>query len=358
MPDRLAPAPESQGVIAALISHLVGLLDHLGIPADPYLSAAGLSRDSLTDPGRWIPISVLQPMIHAGERYANDALVAIKLAGLVTPATFGVLGYLTQSCSNLREIFDASARYERLVSDIGTTSLLHRPGITLCCWDSKLTDPVAKRLVTEFLLGAWRRHVRLVRPHGSPTLLAVHFRHDAPEVPGAVAGFERFFGCPVRFSQTESALLIRTEAMTLPLLHADAQLHDTLEQLARARLSQRQSVPRLTEQVRTVLQSLLPHGTPSRERVATQLDMSSRTLHRKLQEEGSNYREILDELRMEYARALLRDDARTIAAVAIALGFMESQSFIRWFRAHEGQTPGEYRKEIAVPTGSASHLAG
>jgi AraC-like DNA-binding protein len=88
---------------------------------------------------------------------------------------------------------------------------------------------------------------------------------------------------------------------------------------------------------------LIKGEVPTRESLASQLGMSGRSLHRKLEEEGSGFREILDAVRSDMARELLQDNSLSVDDVAEKLGFQESQSFIRWFRRHAGTTPGDYR---------------
>ena len=86
--------------------------------------------------------------------------------------------------------------------------------------------------------------------------------------------------------------------------------------------------------------------TTSKERLAEELGMSSRTLQRKLNEEGAQYQEILDELRLEMATQFFSRKELSLDEIARKLGYLETRSFYRGFKQWTGKTVGEYRKGI------------
>jgi AraC-like DNA-binding protein len=93
--------------------------------------------------------------------------------------------------------------------------------------------------------------------------------------------------------------------------------------------------------------SLLSKGDPGIEAVAAELKMSARSLRRRLQDEGTNYRRTLDELRSALAKQQLRDEGRSVEEVAYALGFSDASAFHKAFRRWTGSSPAEYAKSGA-----------
>jgi len=85
-------------------------------------------------------------------------------------------------------------------------------------------------------------------------------------------------------------------------------------------------------------------GLPGLETAASRLAMSTRTLRRRLQEEGTTYQEVLDEVRCDLAKRYLAGDELAVGAVAFLLGFSEPSAFHRAFRRWMGQAPGDFRK--------------
>lgn len=338
-------APESPGggFAFTLGQHLLDLLAWHGLPTEPILAAAGLSMEELADHGGWVPASQGQKMLHAAVGISGDPFLFLSLSKNTFHAGYGVVGQLVQACPTLKEVIMAITRFEPLLSDIGISRLAHEPGRAVWGFECRLGDPVFVRHVVEFIIGCRYFFLLMVREKRSNIVRAVHFRHAPPPNPDDLKRYEDVFRCPVHFDQAETALILVPQALSLPLRQADASFKDVLEIHAQKKLEQHQAAPSFLAQARQQLRMLLLSGSASRERLATNLGISSRHLYRQLQREGSSYRDILDGLRLEIAQESLGDAGRTVNDVGRLLGFSEGQSFIRWFRQATGQTPGEYR---------------
>ena len=150
------------------------------------------------------------------------------------------------------------------------------------------------------------------------------------------------FECPVRFGALQASLsfdsswLDREPRLGDPLTHAEAvKLCDELMDQLRLRAG-------ISGKVREVLlvNPMLRIGLDS---VAKQLHMTERTLRRKLHDEETSFRKIIDELRMHVAIKYLRDTDLTIKEVADSLGFSEDASFRHAFRRWTQISPLEFR---------------
>lgn len=98
--------------------------------------------------------------------------------------------------------------------------------------------------------------------------------------------------------------------------------------------------------VRRLLIEILARGGATAKGVSRELGMSERTLHRRLSDEGSSFRSILDRVRRDVATTLLRDKAIAIAEIAFILGYSEPAAFSRSFRRWTGQTPLTVRRAL------------
>lgn len=338
------PGHVSPGISTLVVKQCLELAAARGVDVRRMLSESGFREEWLNQPGDWLSFLDTEPMLRRGLELMNDPLAGLHGTSHITLTTFGVMGFVAQTSSTLRDLIEASCRFERLISDVGTTSLRHEPGTALWQWECSIQDPVVARHATECILGCWLERMQLMRQRRPRSLLAVHFRHAIPDE-RLQAEYENFFGCPVHFCQAESALVLPPSLLAEPLSLADPELHRTLKQHAQQLLQARQAEHGIIEQTRNTLRHLLAEAqAPSREALAQRLGMSGRSLHRKLEEAGSSYRELLDALRLEKARDALGDRALSVEAVSQLLGFQESQSFIRWFKRLEGTTPGEFRQ--------------
>lgn len=192
------------------------------------------------------------------------------------------------------------------------------------------------------MLGCWRNTLLRLLPPASQVLLRVHLAHPAPAAQ-LIPEYERVFGCPVRFEQPESALVLPADVLDWPLTQPDTSLQQVLEQHARQLLQRNHDA--FADQARTQLTALIRRGQASREKLAAALNMSPRHLGRRLEEEGMSYRQLLNTLRQQLVEQFLLDEQQSVEAVAKQLGFTESQSFVRWFRKLTGTTPGRFRQQ-------------
>lgn len=104
----------------------------------------------------------------------------------------------------------------------------------------------------------------------------------------------------------------------------------------------------LTVSIRALVASYLPiGGAPTLEMMADALGMSQRTLKRRLAMEGASFSHLLDRVRFEYARGLLRDPGVTVREVAHRLGYSGPNNLVRAFHRIAGCTPGEWRQRAA-----------
>ncbi len=275
-----------------------------------------------------------------------DPLIGIRAGRELQFATFGVLGFIAQNCRTLGEAITFVLRFESLICNTSRFRLEHQPGLTLLQWTPHgLPDERLQRYFGEYLLSGLVHLMRqlLLPPHDP--VLAVHFPYAAPTDGALRASYQQWLGCPVYFQQAQSAIVLATADLDLPLRYSNPELRETLERHALQQLVQLDAQQQLADQVRTLLRSLLRHGGASRERVAAQLGITGRTLHRRLEQEGQSYQTLLDELRLELAQSHLLQTTATVEEVSQRLGFTETQSFIRWFRRQLGLAPGAYRRQ-------------
>jgi len=253
-----------------------------------------------------------------------------------------VLGYIAMNCATLGEAMSRIVPYEKLVGDMGVSRIEADGDQVKLIWNCRHETAEIRRHLVENVLASWLLYARWIADmQRSPR--EVWFEHALPQ--GAdIAEYQAVFGCPIRFEQACSALLVPMEYLTVPLRQADANLLRTLEEHALTLMASLDDDEPLPRRVKNALRLLLKDGLPRKERVAEKFHMTVRTLQRHLQQAGTSYQQILDELRQELAEHYLLRSELTIQDIANYLGFTESRSFHRSFKAWTGQTPGEYRE--------------
>nr|WP_315465485.1 AraC family transcriptional regulator [uncultured Rhodoferax sp.] len=169
------------------------------------------------------------------------------------------------------------------------------------------------------------------------------------EPPPHADAYEVLFPGPTRFQQAQAAIVFDASYLQLPLRRDEKSLQLMLQHALPLTVRQYRRDRLLVQQVRQLLRNQ-PQDTHSAEALATLLNVSPRTLHRQLKEEGATLQALKDEVRHSKASDLLLRSRRPIKQVAEAAGFLNEKSFIRAFKAWSGQTPAEFRRSATPGT--------
>ena len=160
---------------------------------------------------------------------------------------------------------------------------------------------------------------------------------------GAVLSIHDELGLPVKFGQPENSLSIRAADADRPLTGANRELLAVHEEVILRHLAHLESA-NLLERVRVAIVEELPSGRVTEEQVADALNMSRRTLHRRLREYSTTFRGMLGQVRQELARRYIREERYSVTEVAFSLGYADTSAFSRAFRGWFGISPTEARQ--------------
>jgi AraC-like DNA-binding protein len=184
-------------------------------------------------------------------------------------------------------------------------------------------------------------------------VLDVTFRYPEPADRGP---YDAHFGVRIQFDAPLDRIRYPRQVFDWPQPGASARIAQLAEAQARAIESTMQSTTWLDD-VRGAITQLLPDGDATLERVAKLLDLSPRTLQRKLEREGTSLRELVDDVRRSLAQTYIADGAMSLATIAFVLGFSEQSAFHRAFVRWTGQSPGDYRRDQRQGSGRSSAMA-
>ena len=321
-----------------------------GLSIPTTLNAAGLSPALISKENERITGEQFQKLIRNLIDQSNDPLLGLKSGNYVQPGSYSVLGYISMSCSTLKEAIDRIIPYEKLVGDMGVTSIETEKNSkdgddrVLITWNCAYTDPIVRRHMVDNVLASWCNYTRwLANMEEGP--LEVRLEHEKPE-PSLLKAYEEMFRCTVLFDQPMSCLVINQQYMDTPLRQPDQSLRKTLEEHASSQISVlSDDSARLYTRVKNAIRSQLKQGVSRKDMVAELMGMNARTLQRKLQQASASYQQILDEVRQELAEDYLKNSQLPLQEIAVRLGFTEARSFHRSFKTWTGKTPGEYREQ-------------
>ncbi|MEX5496726.1 AraC family transcriptional regulator ligand-binding domain-containing protein, partial [Pseudomonas asgharzadehiana] len=150
---------------------------------------------------------------------------------------------------------------------------------------------------------------------------------------------------PVHFGADANQLRLNQATLALRNPQHCPSTWQLLLQLCERELEQLTRTRSLRERITRLLGPMLNGGRePDLEEVAARLKLPTWTLRRKLTEEGTQFRAILNDTRRDLAMTYIRDTELAFGEIAYLLGFASAQAFQRAFRRWNNQTPGEFRR--------------
>ena len=184
--------------------------------------------------------------------------------------------------------------------------------------------------------------VRMCRLSYGPDFVPARVMMRRPR-PDCAERFRTVFGVDVVFGAAQNLICFDRESLSVRLPHASSELArandrvviEYLDRFDRSQVSMR---------ARAWLIEQLPSGHPTQSLLARSLHMSVRNLQRRLQEEQTSFKVLLDETRRELAKQYVREAHRPIGEITYLLGFSEVSNFTRAFRRWTGMSPNEYRR--------------
>lgn len=314
-------------------------LDAADVDSARLFAEAGLDPAALDDPNARYPVAATTRLWQLAVTATGDDAFGLTVARHVSQTTFHALGYSLAASSTLKEAFERLLRYFRIVTDAAELALEEEPDRYRVLMR---VDParavIAPQAVDAFAFLLLRLCRGLYRREVAP--LAVTLKRDAPR---NLSAFEKAFRAPLSFAAAENELQFARELFEQKLEGANPELARHNDEIVLRYLA-RHDRGNLVARVRAVLAERLPAGDPGEAAVAQALNFSSRSLQRKLAEEGSSYSCLLADTRRELARSYLADPRSSVSEIAYLLGFSDMSSFTRAFRRWEGVSPSEYRE--------------
>ena len=169
---------------------------------------------------------------------------------------------------------------------------------------------------------------------------AIQFRHQAgPDL----AEYQRYLGVVPRFSERFSGIQFHRDILKRPLIESDPGLNQLHKSHADQLLSVHQNNSWSARVIKVILDA--GHFNLSREKVADQLNISTRTLQRRLQEEGTSFLDVMDTQRRLKAEEMICRSHKSLKEIALDLGFAEPSTFYRACHRWFDVTPNVMREQ-------------
>lgn len=343
MPDAFINQKQTRHITC--IRHLVTVARNEG------LALTDLIADSALTPGQleqtsfriqaWQEITVIRNLL----KLAGRPGLGFSVGKLYRPTSYGPLGWTMIAATTLSEALQTLDRYQGLGMTLAQTSLQYKSGKVQFLIDTNLLPGDIRNFVAERAVAAIVRLANDLLGYPMPPG-TISLRAPAPEnidVSPLLQPWE------IEYEADRDALFFSPASLKAPLpwAHVDAFEHGNRICLAtfhELSLLEPLNTPIASRVQQALLQS--PSLTSNMSQVATQLNLSKRTLSRKLSEEGLSFREISDKVRQRIAEQLLLHSQNSPKSIAETLCYSDETSFLRAFRRWTGTTPKQWTSTV------------
>ncbi|WP_270731160.1 helix-turn-helix transcriptional regulator [Shimia sp. Alg240-R146] len=276
--------------------------------------------------------------VHAACDATENTTFAARI-GLALRRDGNLVEYIGRTARDLRSAIESTARLHRLDSPALSWSLQESEDEARMVFVWRDAKHLADHRLVEFAVFTALARIRAAT-QSVVAPIEIRFTH---RVADDAERYRQVAACPVVFGSDEIALVFSLTAIDTPIPTHDPDLLAHLTGYGQLLLAEEGPVPNpLRARVENVLTEALPNHMPAVEKVAEELGMSTRTLHRRLLREGVSFRDIVGELRNNLAKSLIKDEVR-ISEIAYALGYSDQASFATAFRRWNGMSPRQFR---------------
>lgn len=334
------PIPASPSVGQSSVMALIRYLIKQGSNTQQIRHRVGISLAALENQDARLPLNQYLKLWQFALEQAKDPALGLRLGAQQNLSEMGIVGHVVLNSENLRAGLEEYIRLFDVVNDAicldlssderhGYLTFIHKYPEYYCIPDMERS----------LVLALQRSRAWLGK---DLQLTSVHFPHKAPAYDHL---YQRVFSCPVYFNQSECRIVFAQDHFNLRPTRSNPYLKQAALEYAN-NLLQRFSFQSLSEQVKTLIYRDIDKSEPSINKVAACLNMSKQTLYRKLKLEGLFFQKLVEKVRFDKARQLLRLSALSTSEIALQLGFSELSAFSRAFKRWSGMSPKAFRQNI------------
>jgi AraC-like DNA-binding protein len=315
------------------------LVEQLGGDADALLRAAGIEPQSLTSPDNRISYAAMIRVLEDASERLGCPDFGLRLSAFQDIRILGPAAMIALYSNTVGECLEAIATYFYVHATGGAVNLLPSDDARLHDLTFEILMPGlrAKRQINELSIGIGQTLLEMIV---SPAFRSEHiqFTHRRPSV---LKSLHKRFGTHLHFDRPINAIAIPQSVLGRPVATSNPEFRRVAVEYVREHISNAQHDR--ASRIRLLAHQLLPTGRCTLRTVCEILAAHPRSLQRELRALGTDFRDILDQVRRELVVDYLRDTDASLGQVAAMLGYGDQAAFTNAFHRWFGTAPGRWR---------------
>ncbi len=323
---------------APAVSITLKIIESYGIDPEPLLKSLDIDAQKIKDMSGRFSYQQIDQLWFEAVIIANDPNFGLRAAQFWHPSHMGALGYAWLASSSLHTALNRFAKYMSILTQGAWLTIDEREtDISVELHYKKISKQQPTRtdsfmaVLLSMCQANWGKDF-------SP--ISIYLTHAAPI---NLYEFNALFACPIYFNATENRFNLSKEQANRVLVSSNPRLAQLSDQLMIETLV-KLNKDNIVEKVKAEILVQLPSANITDLSVAQAINMSLRSFQRKLQQENTSFKVLVNELREELAKQYIQDNSLSLLDIAFMLGFNDYSSFSRAFKRWTGKSPSIYRK--------------
>lgn len=335
--------PSQATAYGAYLTYIDDYLKELGVDSSSVFQSLGFQYPQFTQQEERVPMAVFDELIGMVRNDTSFPDFFLHLGARIPLFAHGNLGAALMACSDVRSMMLLVERYVAILfPEISITARKESSGVVVEYHIATAYSELNIGLL-EAILGHTSHNIALIT--GQPFFpKSLRLKHKKPSYDET---YKKYTNCDVEFGAEVNQALYPIEVFDIPILTANAVGQKMLVERCEEELKQTQLNTPLLTHLREII-SLYLDQSPSIKFVAEKLRISERTLRRRLNEEGLNYRDVLKDVRHQTALYYLDKTDMRIEQIAWQLGYKETANFRKAFKEISGMSPRQWRDRASA----------
>ncbi|WP_417670600.1 helix-turn-helix domain-containing protein [Roseibium sp.] len=293
----------------------------------------------LDDPEGVVPIALLYEVFDRAAQLMDDDAILFDLFSQMDLGNISSFDYLFVCASSIREGCASWARFNEIRSNSYSLDFTEDDAFGVLEWTyHDRHGPWRQNMFARMGWAAKRFEIALGKDVAPITI------EMATSTPLGTSDFQKRYGSRLKFNQDRNAIVVPKNLLSLRPINNDDNLYMIIQ---RSALEEQGNVSRHGSpslRVADAIAEAMKTGSCTLDDVAQRLAMSPRSVQRALENEGTSFRALTDEIRRSTATRYLRDTSLPIKEIAFLLGFSEMSAFSRAAKSWFGRSPKSFRQ--------------
>ena len=328
-------------VSAGPLNGILEVAEHLGANRQALIIKAGLEAALLKLPDRRFPVFSYYRLFELAYQATGNLDIGLAVGRSTWLKGLNLQLYMTKIGRCLRDYLNLMPSLLKLRGDIGQVTAHRQDELVELRWEPLLANSGGSRFISDELLAASAAIVNSLCILPVPIVKA---KFSYPR-PADCTGLSALFGSDLSFDQLYSSLFIPAQALDYPFFEQEYQVGADVEHPFSEFFEDSEPTDELLNSLKRSIIQHLPEGEVTIDQLASKLNVSRRTLQRRLAERNTSFMTVLQQVRSRVALKYLADERLGIMEIAFLLGYADQGSFSSAFKGWHGLSPRDYRQK-------------